>query len=83
LFFWVWSEVPNLVQSFLTRDDEWGFRSDVFRWIELWKINSIPSPVGGCKHGFYFPFHIWDVILPIDELKFFKMVKTTNQFWLI
>jgi hypothetical protein len=28
---------------------------------------------------FYFPFHIWDVILPIDELIFFKTVKTTNQ----
>jgi hypothetical protein len=28
---------------------------------------------------FYCPFHIWDVILPIDELIFFKMVKTTNQ----
>ena len=25
---------------------------------------------------FYVPFHIWDVILPIDELIFFKMVKT-------
>ena len=35
--------------------------------------------VGGFKHGFYFPFHIWDVILPIDELILFKMVKTTNQ----
>ena len=35
--------------------------------------------VGGFKHGFYSPFHIWDVILPIDELIFFKMVKTTNQ----
>jgi hypothetical protein len=23
---------------------------------------------------FYVPFHIWDVILPIDELIFFKMV---------
>jgi hypothetical protein len=23
---------------------------------------------------FYFPFLIWDVILPIDELLFFKMV---------
>jgi len=30
--------------------------------------------VGGFKHEFYFPFHIWDVILPIDELPFFKMV---------
>jgi hypothetical protein len=35
--------------------------------------------VGGFKHEFYFPFHIWDVILPIDGLLFFKMVKTTNQ----
>ena len=35
--------------------------------------------VGGFKHDFYFPFHIWDVILPIDKLIFFKMVKTTNQ----
>ena len=28
----------------------------------------------GLEHGFYFLFHIWDVILPIDELIFFKMV---------
>jgi len=26
--------------------------------------------VGGLEHEFDFPFHIWDVILPIDELKF-------------
>ena len=41
------------------------------------------SLVGGLEHGFYFPFHIWDVILPIDELHHFsrwlKHVKTTNQ----
>ena len=36
--------------------------------------------VGDFNHDFYFPFHIWDVIFPIDELIFFKMVKTTNQF---
>jgi len=30
--------------------------------------------VGGFKHEFHFPFHIWDVILPTDELIFFKMV---------
>ena len=35
--------------------------------------------VGGFKHLDYFPCHIWDVILPIDELIFFKMLKTTNQ----
>ena len=22
--------------------------------------------IGGLEHEFYFPFHIWDVILPID-----------------
>ena len=35
--------------------------------------------VGGVKHDVVFPFHIWNGILPIDELIFFKMVKTTNQ----
>ena len=30
----------------------------------------------------FFPFHKWDVILPIDEVIFFKMVKTTNQMFL-
>jgi len=30
------------------------------------------SLVGGLEHGFYFPFHIWDVILPIDELHHFS-----------
>ena len=29
---------------------------------------------GGFKHLDYFPFHIWDVILPIDELIFFRGV---------
>jgi len=24
--------------------------------------------VGGLEHECYFPFHTWDVILPIDEL---------------
>jgi hypothetical protein len=35
-------------------------------WLVVWNI-------------FYLPFHMWDVILPIDELIVFKMVKTTNQ----
>ena len=28
--------------------------------------------VGGLEHEFYFPFHIWDVIIPIDELHHFS-----------
>ena len=35
--------------------------------------------VGGFKHGFYFPFHIWDVILPIDFHIFQRGRYTTNQ----
>ena len=36
--------------------------------------------VGSFKHEFYVPENIWDgIILPIHELIFFKMVKTTNQ----
>jgi hypothetical protein len=35
--------------------------------------------VGGFKHECYFPFHIWDVILPIDENIFFRGVETANQ----
>jgi len=38
------------------------------------RLEHISSLVGGLAHEFYFPFHIWDVILPIDELIFFKMV---------
>ena len=25
-----------------------------------------PELLGGLEHGVYFPFHIWDVILPLD-----------------
>ena len=31
-----------------------------------------PKLVGGFNHEFYFPFHIWDVILAIDELHHFS-----------
>jgi hypothetical protein len=40
-------------------------------WLVVWYI------------WIFCPFHIWDVILPIDELIFFKMVKTTNQMRII
>ena len=35
-------------------------------------ITLISLVVGGFKHGFYFPFHIWVVILPIDEVHHFS-----------
>ena len=39
-----------------------GNLNELYSWLVVWNM-------------FYFPFHIWDVILPIDELIFFKMVK--------
>ena len=42
-------------------------------------INSIIELVGGLEHDFYFPFHIWDVILPIDFYIFQAGYCTTNQ----
>ena len=38
----------------------------------------MPKLVGGFNSGFYF-HTLWDNPNPIDELRFFKMVKTTNQ----
>ena len=35
---------------------------------------------GGLEHGFYFPFHIWDVILPIDFHIFQRGRYTTSQY---
>ena len=43
-------------------DDEWD---NMLQWDTNWLVVS---------NIFYFPFHIWDVILPIDELRFFRGV---------
>ena len=42
---------------------------------------SRPHLVGGLEHGFYFPFHVWDVIRnPLTFTpSFFRMVKTHHQ----
>ena len=40
---------------------------------------SHPQLVGGFKHFNHFPFHIWDVILPIDFHMFSRWFTTTNQ----
>jgi len=64
--------------------------------IRLWSSPHFPVPVCngethvlGEKHwqssGWWFQtffFIIYGIILPIDELIFFKMVKTTNQSWI-
>jgi hypothetical protein len=37
--------------------------------------------LGGLEHVLNLPFHIWDAILPIDELHHFSrwLKRTTNQ----
>ena len=43
-------------------------------------VNDGSQPlVGGFKHLDYCPFHTWDVILPIDELIFFRGVAKNHQ----
>ena len=51
-----------------------------FGGVDMWRklclvLTSIHvAMVGGFKHELYVPSYGWDVILPIDELIFFKMV---------
>ena len=49
--------------------------------VKVWYYLNQSLLVGGFKHEFYFPFHICDVILPIDELHHFSegWLKTTSQ----
>jgi len=43
-----------------------------------WPIKK-KKQVGGGEHECYFPFHIWDVILPIDELIFSRWLKPPSR----
>ena len=42
-----------------------SFHCEIVYTVYIYTIY-IYNLVGGFKHEFYFPFHIWDVILPID-----------------
>ena len=64
---------------FVPNVETWGKHGKTIIW---WIVYKILQLLGGFKHELYFPFHIWDVILPIDELIFsrwLKHVETTNQ----
>ena len=58
-----------------------GGESGGFRWFFRWFSSNIQSIPGWWFQTFF--HNIWDVILPIDELIFFKMVKTTNQLHIL
>jgi len=45
---------------------------DLFSGSEKRGFWSVHILIGGLEHGFYFPFHIWDVILPIDLNSYFS-----------
>ena len=52
----------------------------IFWFGMIWFVHTDIYLVGGFKHEFYCPFHVWDVILPIDELHHFSGGRsTTNQ----
>ena len=69
--------------SFFSSNDGNRIRGIIPKWpntsviftVDL-KFSQIRIPdswlIGGLEHDFYFPFHIWDVILPIDEVHHFS-----------
>ena len=60
-----------------------GGESGGFRWFFRWSSSNIhPTILPGWWFQTFF-HNIWDVILSIDELIFFKMVKTTNQLHIL
>ena len=76
--------VAKTMVFFLTHQflERWKTMDKVCLEVDIYPksvVSSIVKLVGGFKHEFYCPFHIWDVILPIDEVIYFKMVKITNQ----
>ena len=56
---------------------QWRRSQRSFSEMVIWENQ--PNLVGGLEHCCYFPLHIWDVILPIDEFIFFKMVGWNHQ----
>ena len=60
--------VRDLVITLFTTN---GYHIWDMTWLVVWNMTFMTF------HFIY--FHIWDVILPIDEVICFKMVKTTNQ----
>ena len=53
----------------------WGDLTADFHRFPINSTVTLPFLVGGFKHEWIMTtFHTWDVIFPIDELIFFKMV---------
>ena len=52
------------------------FKIKTIRRVDDWGLARAQSVVSNI---FYFPFHIWDVILPIEELIFFNIVLKKHQ----
>ena len=74
---WVWANVGfggNMLNPKAKMLNQWTIRKKtlIFPWFFIKVL------VGGLEHGFYFPFHIWDVILPIDELHPYPSFRTPS-----
>ena len=77
---WRWNLMEDLDQDLPVQVlgiEDWGLTTIWFTkqngHVEDWEIMGLMSVVSNI---FFVPFHIWDVILPTDELIFFKMVET-------
>ena len=66
---WCWSflwfpAIKDAVAVKKTRDGQQWKRGEVLN-LE-WVKPTLITLIGGLEHEFYFPCHVWDVILPID-----------------
>ena len=71
-----WSLISTLINGSQLAD---GWYPIWCIYIYIHQISDIIYRLVVWNMFFYFPFHIWDVILP-NWLIFFKMLETTNQF---
>ena len=69
-----WHEIYIYICSWLgtIRSDVLMGYNRVTSWDNDFYIYIYILLVGALEHDFYFPFHIWNVVLPIDELIFFR-----------
>jgi len=63
--------------------DSWSGDSVIHQGLHERKNGAEKYLVGGFKHSFYFRFHIWDVILPIDFHIFQDGYCTTTRYTMI
>jgi len=81
---YIWAITADLARRKASlANKDWGLSSEMvdFNHKNNVHIFWVHYLVGGLEHDFYFPFHIWDVILPIEKNIFQRGRYTTNQLY--